>query len=193
MESYKKWEISAPKQLNAGLTIIKKIKNKSDYIILLGGNNIGNQKKYEMLGGRFEKSDKTALHTGVREFIEELFNIKLSNNKIDDIVEKLVVNNHIINNLTLYTNTSVSYFASFKTLELIHNYVNYGQYKIVKPLDFAKFMEIRNENNSKCIKSDGLCEIEFISVVYLSKAHLLPLRDFSFNCLKLLKSKLQVL
>ncbi len=190
MVKYKDWLKSAPKNLNSGLTIIKKIKNQNDYIILLGGNYMGNQKKYEMLGGRFEPSDKTALHTGIREFVEELFNLKLDSNIIDILVENLIVNEHLINDLTHKTETSISYFANFKTLELIYNFVYYGKYQIVKPLDFSKFMEKRNLYSNQCVKSDGLCEIDFISVVYLSKAHMLPLRKFSFNGLQILKTKL---
>ncbi len=190
MVEYKNWLKTAPRNLNSGLTIIKKIKNKNDYIILLGGNYTGNFKKYEMLGGRFEPSDKTALHTGIREFVEELFNIKLNLINLDNLVENLIVNEHLINNLTHKTDTSISYFANFKTLELIYNFVYYGKYQIVKPLDFLKFMEKRNFSNNQCIKSDGLCEIDFISVVYLSKAHMLPLRKFSYNGLQILKSKL---
>ncbi len=104
--------------------------------------------------------------------------------------QNLIVNEHLINNLTHKTDTSISYFANFKTLELIYNFVYYGKYQIVKPLDFLKFMEKRNFSNNQCIKSDGLCEIDFISVVYLSKAHMLPLRKFSYNGLQILKSKL---
>ncbi len=192
MVEYKNWLKSAPRNLNSGLTIIKKIKNQNDYIILLGGNYIGNQKKYEMLGGRFEPSDKTALHTGIREFVEELFNIKLDINNLDTLVENLVVNEHLINNLTHKSETSISYFANFKTLELIYNFVYYGKYQIIKPLDFSKFMEKRNLFSNQCVKFAGLCEIDFISVVYLSKVHMLPLRKFTFNGLQALKTKLSL-
>ena len=193
MIDYNEWLKSAPKKLNAGLTIIKKIKNKQDYIILLGGNYISESKKYEMFGGRYEDSDITALHTAIREFTAELFNIKLNLHKLNQLVENIVVNAHLINNLTNKSDTSVSYYANFKTLELIYNYVYYGQYKIVHQLDFAKFMEKRNEQNTKCMKSNGLCEIDFIIVVYLSKAHLLPLRKFCYNQLATLKSKLEII
>ena len=192
MVDYTQWLKTAPKNLNAGLTIIKKIKNKPDYIILLGGNHIGLTKKYEMLGGRYENSDKTALHTGIREFTEELFNIKLSLEKLDKLVENIIVNFHIIEELTNKSDTSVSYYANFKTLELIYNYVYYNQYKIAKPFDFAKFMEKRNGKINTCAKSNGLCEIQFISVVYLSKALELPLRNFSHSQLSILKSKLAI-
>jgi len=192
MIDYNEWVKNAPKKLNAGLTIIKKIKNKQDYIILLGGNYTGETKKFEMLGGRYEHMDKTALHTGIREFIEELFNIKFDLQKIDKLVEQIVVNTHLIDYLTHKSDTSVSYYADFKTLELIYNYVYYGQYKIVQPLDFAQFMEERNGKQNKQTQSNGLYEIQFISVVYLSKAHTLPLRKFSHNQLSILKSKLAV-
>lgn len=192
MIDYTQWLKNAPKNLNAGLTIIKKIKNKPDYIILLGGNYIDSIKKYEMLGGRCEHTDKTSLHTGIREFVEELFNIKLDLLKLDKLVENIIINGHIIDDITNKSNTSVSYYANFKTLELIYNYVYYNQYKIVKPLDFSQFMEKRNGQNNNCVQSNGLCEIQFISVVYLSKAHELPLRQFSYNQLSILKSKLSI-
>jgi len=193
MVDYKNWLKTAPRNLNSGLTIIKKIKNQNDYIILLGGNYMGNLKKYEMFGGRYEPSDKTALHTGIREFIEELFNIKFDLNNLDKLVENVVVNEHLIDSLTHKSDTSISYFANFRTLELIYNFVYYGKYQIVKPLDFSKFMEKRNLASNECVKSNGLCEIDFISIVYLSKAHILPLRKFSFNGLQILKSKLGLL
>lgn len=191
MPNYDIWFKTAPKQLNAGLTIIKKINN--DHIILMGGNNINGTNRYEMLGGTCESFDKTALHTGIREFVEELFNLKLDALKVDKLVEQLIVHDHIMHDMTITSATSVSYFVSFKTLELIYNFVYHGKYDIVEPLDFAKFMETRNSDTNKanCIKSDGLCEIDFISVVYLSKAHLLPLREFSFNLLHKLKNKLK--
>jgi hypothetical protein len=190
MTNYDIWFKTAPKQLNSGLTIIKKIKN--DHIILIGGNNISGTNRYEMLGGRYEYQDKTALHTGIREFIEELFNLKLDAYKLDKLVEHLINHNHIMHDMTIISETSSSYFASFKTLELIYNFVYHGKYDIVEPLDFPKFIETRNSNSSKvnCIKADGLCEIEFISVVYLSKAHLLPLRESSFNLLNKFKNRL---
>lgn len=187
---YDKWIISAPKQLNAGLTIIKKIKNKNDHIILLGGNINNGLKKFEMLGGHFETSDVSALHTGTREFIEELFNLKLTNDKIDKLVKKLINNNHIIHQLTQISDKSASYFANFKTLELIYNYVYYNKYQIVEPLDIEKFIIKRNSDFKKCKKSDGLCEIEFISVIYLSKTHLLNLRNFSYEKLNQLRIQL---
>jgi len=193
MIDYNEWLKHAPKKLNAGLTIIKKIKNKPDYIILLGGNYTGETKKYEMLGGRYEHTDKTALHTGIREFTEELFNIKLDLTKLDKLVEQIIINTHLIDDLTHKSDTSVSYYAGFKTLELIYNYVYNNQYKIVQPLDFAQFMEKRNWKQNQQIQSNGLYEIQFISVVYLSKAHMLPLRKFSYNQLTILKSKLGVI
>jgi len=188
MTNYDIWFKTAPKQLNSGLTIIKKIKN--DHIILIGGNNINGTNRYEMLGGRCELYDKSALHTGVREFVEELFNIKLDAHKLDKLVEQLITHDHIMHEITITSATSASYFVSFKTLELIYNFVYHGKYDIVEPLDFPKFIETRNSDSSKenCIKADGLCEIEFISVVYLSKAHLLPLRESSFNLLNKLKN-----
>ena len=188
MTKYDIWFDTAPKQLNSGLTIIKKIKN--DHIILIGGNNINGTNRYEMLGGRCESYDKTALHTGIREFVEELFNIKLNTYKVDKLVEQLIVHDHIIHEMTIISTTSASYFASFKTLELIYNFVYHGKYDIVESLDFVKFMETRNSdtNKSNCIKSDGICEIDFISVVYLSKAHMLPLREYSINLINKLKN-----
>jgi hypothetical protein len=190
MTNYDIWFKTAPKQLNSGLTIIKKIKN--DHIILIGGNNINGTNRYEMLGGRCESYDKTALHTGIREFVEELFNIKLDADKVDKLVEQLIVHDHIMHELTIMSTSSASYFASFKTLELIYNFIYYGKYDIIEPLDFVKFMETRNSDSNKanCVKADGLCEVDFISVVYLSKAHLLPLREFSFNLLNKLKNRL---
>ena len=191
MKNYDIWFKTAPKQLNSGLTIIKKIKN--DYIIVIGGNNISGTNRYEMLGGRYDYQDKTALHTGIREFIEELFNLKLDANKLDKLVEQLIIHDHIMHEITIISATSASYFASFKTLELIYNFVHHDKYDIIEPLDFAKFCaETRNSNSSKanCLKADGLCEIEFISVVYLSKAHLLPLRESSFNLLNKFKNRL---
>jgi len=190
---YDKWLKTAPKQLNAGLSIIKKIKGKNDYIILLGGTYRNQIKKYEMLGGRCEPQDKTALHTAVREFIEELFNIKLHIDKIDELVRHLILNSHIAYNLTQISETSVSYFTDFKTLELIYNFVYYGKYNSVHSLNFTKFMQERNSNKLKCEKSDGLCEIDFVSVVYLSKAHLLPLRKYAYYILVKLSKKLEII
>ncbi len=187
---YSKWFETAPKELNAGLTIIKKIKDLDEHIILVGGNYINGTKRYEMFGGKYEPYDKTSLHTALREFTEELFNIKLPTEQIDKLVTYFIDNDCLINNLTLQTTTSISFFASFKTLELIYNFIINGTFVYLIPFDFAKFIEERN-SYSNCIKADGLCEIQFIGVIYLSKAHMLPLRKFTQKLLKLLRDQLK--
>ena len=188
---YKNWLKTAPTGLNAGLTIFKKIKNTNEYILLIGCNYYNGKKQFELLGGRYDLTDKTALHTAVREFIEELFNIKLNIQKIDDLVKKLIINNHIINNLTINSLTSVSYFANFKTLELIYNYVFNNIYEVKTLLNLSKFIAKRNKDYLTCVKSDGLYEIKFITFVYLSKVHTLKMRNFCYKILDYLKKKLK--
>ncbi len=187
---YTKWFETAPKELNAGLTIIKKIKDLDEHIILVGGNYINGAKQYEMLGGRYEPYDKTSLHTALREFTEELFNIKLPTEQIDKLVVYFIDNDCLINGLTLQTSTSISFFASFKTLELVYNFVINGKLVNLFPFNFANFIQERN-SYSNCIKTDGLCEIQFISVIYLSKAYILPLRKFTQKLLKLLEEQVK--
>jgi hypothetical protein len=69
-------------------------------------------------------------------------------------------------------------------------HINYNKYNIVKSLDLQIFVVERNKSSIKCEKSEGLCEIEFITIIYLSKVHLLNLRKFSYDALNQLKSQL---
>jgi hypothetical protein len=154
-----------PKNLNSGLTIIDKIKN--EYYILIGYNIKNNIKEYSLFGGHYEIDDKTSLHTAIREFLEEFFNIKINNDKIDIIVKELLLNNLIFDYNIKISNTSISYFGNFNTLNLIYKLLYIFHFNVnhskTKPFNIYKFFKIRNNLEFKK-KSKGLNEIEKINI-----------------------------
>ena len=201
---YEKWLKTAPINMNAGLTVIEQIKNKNDYIVFIGFNNHNGIKRFEFFGGKYDISDKTALHTATREFTEELFNYKLSQDQIDTLVYNLIINNHLIDELT-YITKSASYFINLNTFKYIYNFIKYNKYDIITHIDYNQFIKTRNDNfilgipainNKNYLNGDpsneGLYEIEKISMIYLSKAYSLNMRKFMFNILSHLKIKLNI-
>lgn len=126
------------KNINAGLIILKKI--NTDYYALIGSNIIDSKKVYKFSGGKYISLDKTALHTAVRQFIEQIFNIKISSTKIDEIVKGIIKNKLLLNEYVYVPNIIMTYFGSFKVLNYIYKEI-YNQ-----KLNIYNFFSSRNKN-----------------------------------------------
>ena len=103
------------KEKSGGFIIVDKI--EEDKVILLGKSNITNKGvSYENFGGRYEKEDICSLHTGVRELIEEFFNLKVPVNVVNIIAYGLRTNNLIIKQHEL---NGMAYLINFDGLNFI--------------------------------------------------------------------------
>ena len=85
------------KNINAGLIIINKKKNNY-YTLINNYNNI-----YKFIQGKNNINDKTSIHTAIRNFIYQVFNITISTNKINKIVNGLIKKKIIIKYIYIYT------------------------------------------------------------------------------------------
>ena len=161
-----------PKDRCGGVVVLDKINN--EYIVLMGSKNKNNHKIYEYFGGNNEPEDLTALHTSIRELIEEMFNVKISNDNIEQLVLELLKNQDIKMDLTyVHPNENMTYFIGFDVVEKIYNYIKYGQYKAIDKFDIIKFIKNRKINN---IAKDGLNEIKELHLKYLHNVPNLKLR-----------------
>jgi len=125
------------KNINAGLVIVKKIND--DYYTLIGSNIIDKKKVYKFSGGSYINLDKTALHTAIRHFIEQIFNIKVSITKIDEIAIEIIKKKLLLNEYIYVPNIIMTYLGSFKTL----NYIYKKLFNI--KLNIYNFFKLRNK------------------------------------------------
>ena len=163
-----------PKNKCSGFVVFDKI--GKDFIVLMG-SKMNEERIYEYFGGKNEKDDKTTLHTAVREFIEEIFNIKIDEKYICDLVLNIIKNNDIRDKLTLtHTNhnNNLTYFIGFDTLEKIYNYLKYGKYKTIEHFNLIEFIKNRKISG---IEHNGLNEIDKLHLYFLKDVPKLKLRD----------------
>ena len=145
------------RNINAGLIIVKKI--NTDFYTLIGSNIINSKKIYKYSGGAYMTLDKSALHTAIRHFIEQIFNIKVSISKIDEIVNKVKEKKILLKEYVYIPNIIMTYFGSFKTLNFI-----YKQLFNIK-LNLYNFFISRNKN------------IDYVTKNKLSKISLARVKD----------------
>jgi len=132
------------KEKSGGFIIVDKIEGED--VILLGRSNISNKKTvYENFGGRYEKYDICSLHTGVRELIEEFFNLKAPIDVVNLIALGLRTNNLIIKQYEL---NGMAYLINFEGLNFIfQNIVNYNEnlikYNIDLQFDYFTYINDR--------------------------------------------------
>ena len=80
---------------SGGILILDDIDNNK--ILVLGKSNVPKRmNQYESFGGKVEKTDITSLHTAIREFVEEFFNIKISTENINMLALHLRQNKIIL-------------------------------------------------------------------------------------------------
>jgi len=153
------------KEKSGGFIIVDKI--EQDNVILLGKSNISNRNSsYENFGGRYEKEDICSLHTGVRELIEEFFNLKVPVNIINSIAYGLRNNDLILKNYEL---NGMAYLIDFKGLNFIfQNIVNCCQnlikYNINQQFDYLTYIKERIITDKA---NNGLNEIHKIEMFKL--------------------------
>ena len=153
------------KNINAGLVLFENI--NGEYYSLLGSYFDKNDNKiYTFPGGGYLKNyDDTALHTAIREFIEEIFNIKVAETKLNEIV-KIIREKKLLSNIYIYKpNKFITYFGNFNILKII--YKNIYNHK----LNLYNFIKFRNKKvHEKIIPKDGLNEF---NKIYLMKINYL--------------------
>jgi len=132
------------KEKSGGFIIVDKI--EEDKVILLGKSNITNKGvSYENFGGRYEKVDISSLHTGVRELIEEFFNLKVPVNVVNIIAYGLRTNNLIIKQHEL---NGMAYLINFDGLNFIFQHIiDYNKslikYNINQKFDYLTYISER--------------------------------------------------
>ncbi len=150
------------KEKSGGFIIVDKIEGEA--VILLGKSNISNKKSvYENFGGRYEKEDISSLHTGVRELIEEFFNLKVPVNVVNIIALGLRTNNLIIKQHEL---NGMAYLINFEGLNFIfQNIVDYNKnllkYNINQQFDYLTYISERIVTEKA---NNGLNEIHRIEL-----------------------------
>ena len=150
------------KEKSGGFIIVDKI--EEDKVILLGKSNITNKViSYENFGGRYEKEDICSLHTGVRELIEEFFNLKVPVNVVNIIAYGLRTNNLIIKQHEL---NGMAYLINFDGLNFIfQNIIDYNKnllkYNINQKFDYLSYISERIINDKP---NNGLNEIHRIEL-----------------------------
>ena len=151
------------KNINAGLVLFEKINN--EYYGLLGSYfDKNNDVIYTFPGGGYLDSyDKTALHTAVREFIEEIFNIKVADTKLNEIVS-MIRKEKLLSNIYIHKpDKFITYFGNFNILNFI--YENIYNHKI----NLYNFINFRNKKvNEKIVPKDGLNEFNKIHVIKIN-------------------------
>ena len=140
---------------NAGIFIVN-----SKGITILGKAN--GKEYYDNFGGGKEKTDLSTLHTGIREFIEEFFNIKIPINFLNSLCELIKKNNIIKNKISMYK--GVSYIINFNGLNFIFQELckindNLKLYNINNNLNIKKYVK---ERIFKEKPHNGLNEIEYL-------------------------------
>lgn len=151
-----------PREMNAGITVIDKLNDK--YLILVGSSIKYRKKQYSLFGGHYEKRDSNVLHTGIREFVEELFNFKISKEKIENIA-KYLLNNKRLLDISMYIRDSAVFFINYKTLESIYNFLYHGTFEKKEKFNVHKFNKERIWHDRNIV---GLNEVELVEGIYLN-------------------------
>lgn len=133
-------------------------------VIILGKSNVAKRSNsFESFGGRYEKEDATTLHTAVRETIEEFFNLKPSNNKVNEIAEGFRKNKLIIRQYELH---GMSYLINFSGLnfifqKLLSDFTELKPYDDKSKFNVTKYIEERQVPDKP---TEGLNEIHSLRV-----------------------------
>jgi hypothetical protein len=174
-----------PTGLNGGITVIDKMGD--DYILLVGSSIKYRKPQYSLFGGHYEKRDLNVLHTSIREFVEELFNFKISQEKIRDIADFLSKNNRILD-ISMKLNDSYVFFINFKTFESIFNYLKNGSFTIKEKFQIDRFNRERIWHERNII---GLNEVEKVEGIFLEELKMINSRRFTNTLANFLDDKLK--
>ena len=164
------------KNINAGIIILKKKKN--DYYTLIGSNIINSNKVYQLTGGLYIHDDKTALHTAIRQLIEQIFNIKINILILDDIVNNIKKKKLLLTEYIYIPNIIITYISSFKLLDYVYEYI-YN-----KKFNLYNFFYDRNKK-LKYITDNKLSKISLLNITELFKKHIKMKRITKYILFKL--------
>jgi len=137
-------------------------------VIILGKSNVPKRSNsFESFGGRYEKEDATTLHTAVRETIEEFFNLKPTNSKVNEIAEGLRKKKLILRQYELH---GMSYLINFSGLnyifqKLIFEFEELSKYNDKGKFNMSKYIDEREIHGTPI---DGLNEIHSLQVFKLN-------------------------
>ncbi len=133
-------------------------------VIIHGKSNVAKRSNsFESFGGRYEKEDATTLHTAVRETIEEFFNLKPSNAKVNEIAQGFRTNKLIVRQYELH---GMSYLINFAGLnyifqKLLSEFPELVPYNEKGKFNIQKYIDERQVPDSP---SHGLNEIHSLRV-----------------------------
>jgi hypothetical protein len=150
---------------SGGILILDDIDNNK--ILVLGKSNVPKRmNQYESFGGKVEKTDITSLHTAIREFVEEFFNIKISTENINMLALHLRQNKIILKQKQFY---GMAYLINLNGLNEIFQKLciineSLSRYNINNKFDLTNYI---NERTIMGISNEGLNEIQSIHIVKL--------------------------
>jgi hypothetical protein len=148
-----------------GILIVDTINNMN--IIVLGKSNVPKRmKEYESFGGKVEKVDISSLHTAVREFIEEFFNIKTNIESINTIAYKIREKELILKQYEFF---GMAYLINLNGLNeifqmLCESYNSLSKYNINNKFDLENYINDRVITESP---NKGLNEIKSLHIINL--------------------------
>lgn len=137
-------------------------------VIILGKSNVPKRSNsFESFGGRYEKEDVTTLHTAVRETIEEFFNLKPFNSKVNEIAEGLRQNKLILKQYELHGMTYLINFSGLNFIfqKLLYIYEELKIYDDKGKFDIFKYIKERIVSDKP---EQGLNEIQSLQVFKLN-------------------------
>lgn len=152
------------KGVSGGILIVDTIDNNN--IIILGKPNITKREdEYESFGGKKEEADITSLHTAIREFIEEFFNMRISTDHINTLAtyvrtEKIIVKQREFYGMSYMINMS-GLNKIFQKLCNILEASDLIKYNVNNKFDLNKYIDERKVDT--CV-GDGLNEIKSIHI-----------------------------
>lgn len=156
--------------VSGGILIVDKINDNN--IIILGKPNISKREhEYESFGGKKEEEDLTSLHTAIREFIEEFFNIRISTDHINIIatyvrMEKIIVKQREFYGMSYMININGLNKIFQKLCSILGGESNMlFKYNVNNKFDLNKYIDERTVDT--CI-GDGMNEIKSIHIFNIS-------------------------
>jgi hypothetical protein len=153
------------KGVSGGILIVDKINNNN--IIILGKPNISKREnEYESFGGKKEEEDLTSLHTAIREFIEEFFNMRISTDHINIMAtyvrtEKIIVKQREFYGMSYMINMSGLNKIFQKLCNLVGDSNILIKYNVNNKFDLNKYID---ERTVDVCNGDGMNEIKSLHI-----------------------------
>ena len=148
-----------------GILIVDTINDMN--IIVLGKSNVPKRmKEYESFGGKVEKVDISSLHTAVREFIEEFFNIRINIESVNMIAYNIREKGLILKQYEFF---GMAYLINLNGLNEIFQILceldsSFNKYNINNKFDLENYINERVITDSP---NKGLNEIKSLHIINL--------------------------